>query len=166
MAEIGAWIVHKILKEIKLNVDELWGLSKHRFWKITTIMITIYRDLFGLSFDKLLQQIHLIYKVSKKTLERNIHKCRYQLKEWASSVLKIVSSNRLKKHGQLFNSQFFVGKVTLWADSTEFRIKGKSKTSRFSTTWSHKLNGPGRKFLTIHDGHMRTIFCFWTFSGR
>ena len=50
---IPQWIVRKIMREVKISSDEIWGINKKRTWSNKTIMITLYRDLTKTSFEKL-----------------------------------------------------------------------------------------------------------------
>ena len=51
-------------------------------------------------------------------------------------------------------------------DSTEFRLTGKNSMSCKDPYWSRKVNGPGRKWLLLHDAQGREVFCFGPTSPK
>lgn len=163
---IGEWIVKKILREIKLTKDELWGLVKTRSWAAKTIYVTLYHDLENPSYLSLTNRVVRFYKLTSRSLKRNVHYCRHKLKAWGKSVCTVVPSSTLQKNGIMFHSHYFTGKVTLWTDTTDIRVTGKDRMSRYDPNYSYKVSGPGRKFLTIHDAQMRSIFCFGPFGPK
>ena len=144
---IGEWIVKKILREIKLTKDELWGLVKTRSWAAKTIYVTLYHDLENPSYLSLTNRVVRFYKLTSRSLKRNVHYCRHKLKAWGKSVCTVVPSSTLQKNGIMFHSHYFTGKVTLWTDTTDIRVTGKDRMSRYDPNYSYKVSGPGRKFF-------------------
>ena len=80
--------------------------------------------------------------------------------------MKPIPIAELQKYRSEFHTSYFTGFVTLWTDSTEYRVKGKRKMSKYDDYYSYKVSGPGRKFLTILDGKTRSIFVFGPYAPR
>jgi len=98
--------------------------------------------------------------MAKKSLIRNVKVVRLALREWANTVLTPLPLNALE---QLARNQIAIGsfeKLQLWMDSTEFRMTGKNSMSTKDRNWSYKVNGPGRKWLFLHDARGRVMMVF------
>lgn len=154
---LGRRTMSIVYKDIQLDKKQLWSSKRKRNFVQRMIQATLYKDLTACSYNTLLLEIKSTLPMSKRSLRHNVQLVRSALREWANKVLlptPLATLERLAKD-QIVVESF--QKVHIWVDSTEFRLSGKCSLSRKDQNWSYKVNGPGRKWLFLHDARGRVV---------
>lgn len=92
---------------IQLVVDaspRLWGEQKPRHFIAGNVLLTLYKDLYGVSYDFLVENVRLGFRISKFSLLHNVPIIRFLLAEWGHVKTPVGMNadwNRSVRHVQL-----------------------------------------------------------------
>mgnify|MGYP005853465407 CR=1 FL=1 len=130
------------------------------------LMITLYKDLKGISYNKLKNELEGTFQLSVNSYHHNVYAVREALRCWSKNVLTVPQLDKLKAiaRGQVQAKSF--PNVQLWMDSTEFRLIGNRSMHATNPYWSKKVKGHGRKWLFLHDARGRVVFAFGPVSPK
>ena len=164
--KLGPGLWNRIKHEIDIPVRHLWSSKRPQHFPLYMLAATLFKDLYGHSYNRLHQGLSALKPMAQKSLRHNIRLVRRALRAWADQYLTPSSLAILRSSaaGQVRVSSF--GLCQLWCDTTEFRLTGKASMSRGDSNWSHKVNGPGKKWLSLHDGRGRTVFLAGPYSPK
>lgn len=155
---LGQRVKKRILTEAKVGNSNLQGAERRKDFVSLSIQAAIYKDLHAVSYSDLSDQTVSLFPGSDRTLRTNVQSIRKKLRRWSDQVLVPESVDNLKKRAKNQRKVRSFGTVHLWVDTTEFRLTGKSTMRRKDERWSHKVNGPGRKWLFLHDANGRVVY--------
>jgi len=150
-SRIGLPLLKTILKGVVLSPDRLWAAERPRNFVPAMVMITLYKDMTGTSYSTLRKDVAGWAHFSNEAIQHNVKRCRMALRVWAKSVLLPQTSLRLERLARLSNRPAGLDRVVLWIDSTDFKTKGKRTVHKDKSKWSHKLHGPGRRWVTVSN---------------
>jgi hypothetical protein len=147
-----------ILRFVHFKKKSLWGTIRPRGFKEGMVMLTIYKDLYGIGYVKLQKKVKEWANLSVDSLHHNICAVRIELRRWANNILKPLAIDQLIKSARKTERPPPCSKVTFWIDSSDFKKKGKRSVHKKKYQWSQKLKGPWRRWITICDAFGRTQF--------
>jgi hypothetical protein len=142
-------VLMKIIKSVKFPAETIWGSSQPRKASTAIILITIYKDIQGIGYNSLKKEIEPYWQMSNEAIQRNIKLVRKELRNWANTIIIPEDVNRLSRLAIRANRPIPCENVSLWVDSTDFRIKGKRSLHKEKSKYAKKLKSPGRRWLTI-----------------
>ena len=148
-SRIGGPRLKAILQGVQLDAEKLWCTARPRNFVHGIILITLFKDMTGVSYRDLIKDVAGWAHFSNDAITHNVKKCRVALRTWAKGVLAPQSHARLERMASKSNRPKGLDKVVLWIDSTDFRVKGKRAAHRDKSKWSHKLRSPGRRWVTV-----------------
>lgn len=110
-----------------LSTSELYGDAKHKQGFVSyATLLTIYKDLNAVGYDKLRTVIITQYEVSKESILHNVKTVRRVLASWASDHIFVQRRSILQQAGKpvlltKVPTSDAAGKVTvhIWMDSTD-----------------------------------------------
>jgi hypothetical protein len=133
---------------------------------VTTLYITLYKDLKYVGYDALKYGIENWLKIAKKTLQHNVQAMRSTLEEFGKENITrgtILDWKHAARHLDLPKS---VKNATLWMDSSDFKVWSKGGFSRKDEFFSRKENSLARKFQFVNDGRGRIVDLFGPYSPK
>jgi hypothetical protein len=138
---------------IEPKTSSLWGYSPRDVTQ-RLIYVTIYKDLENIGFERLLTRFKSTLQCAKRTLEHNVSLIRPLLAEWGRSQIQLGKLSDWKAAARTTRKGKKITDVHLWIDSVDFpRVKDGSVYSKDHYTHSFKLDGAGRRFMTVQDAH-------------
>ena len=149
----------RIIKEIDISHSDLRASQRGRKFVERMMEATLYKDMNGISYDRLKNLVDPFLPMAKRSLEKNVQSIRLALRRWSASILTPVNLNILERRASKQREVNSFKKPNIWADTTEFRMTGKVSTSTKDASYSYKVRGPGRKWLFLHDAAGRVIYC-------
>ena len=163
-AKIKAPIYNDMEKYFLQHSPSLWGIEKPgKFFK-DALLLTLYKDLYHKGFNTLASEINLGYKISSHSLKTNIPRVRNSLRTWANDKLRPGNSQEWKQAAHNCSLPETISDATLWLDSSDFRLKGRSNHRTSDSNWSYKLNGPGQRFLFVMDARGKILKIYGGYS--
>jgi hypothetical protein len=117
--------IHSILRFIHFKKKSLWRTIRPRGFKERMVMLTIYKDLYGIGYVKLQKKVKEWANLSVDFLHHNICAVQIELWKWANNILKPLAINQLVKNARKTESPLLCSKKTLWIDSSNFKKKSK-----------------------------------------
>ncbi len=93
-AEVRRVLTPKIYTEMKVFVEQkdpkFWGEQKPRFFTKRMFVLTMYHDIKGIGYNKLVKQVTTLgFKTSPKSLKYNTKQIRRTLRKWAEEKVKL-----------------------------------------------------------------------------
>ena len=152
ISKIGTATWRKISHSIKFPPKSLWATNRTRDFAEEMILLTLYKDIFAVSYSELLTMVQPRLKLAKESIQHNVKSTRKELRKWAKTIIVPDDSSCLSCVAASLDRPKPCDKVTLWIDSSDFRAKGKQSIHKDKSNWSHKLHSPGRRWLTIMNG--------------
>jgi len=146
--------INEIVQFARAKKPKLWAKNRPVSFIKKSVYMALYKDLYGIGYEKLQREFKGIIDVAKKSIIHNVQHLRTILKEWGKSKVQLgtlADWNASVKHHK-FKKQ--VAGVNLWIDSTDFAMPGKRRVSRKKGDWSYKCNSPGRRYMFINDGRV------------
>lgn len=133
----------------------LWGAVKPRNFLRMTLYVVLYKDLLGIGYNKLYNQIKGWYASSHSSLRHNTRLLRTECGCWGRRQIKVGTPSEWNGAARHVPRSKDLRGVNLWVDSSDFRLKGRSSVSRKDDMWSYKENSPAQRFMMLSDGKMR-----------
>jgi hypothetical protein len=130
---------------------KLWGKDQSPGFSRRMITLSVYKDLSGFGYHKILNSVNSGISIQPKSFSHNTKLIRKILMGWAKAQIVIEGKTVWNENKKLFPKKKGFEKVNLMIDSSDFRLSGKASTSRKDSKWSYKLNGPGQRFQLICD---------------
>jgi hypothetical protein len=137
---IGSSLMTRLSKFIFFTEKALWGSNRPTKSFQMVLYITIRKDIRGLGYDALRKYIAPFWKMGNVALQHNVKYVRSELRFWANTRLE--EPVRLERLAAQTNRPIPCEKVTLWMDSTYFRIKGKCSLHKAKIHYAKKLQSP------------------------
>jgi hypothetical protein len=149
-------LMTRLSKFISFTEKALWGSNRPAKSFQMVLYITIWKDIRGLGYDALRKYIAPFWKMGNVALQHNVKYVRSELRRWANTIIRPEDPVRLERLAARTNRPTPCEKVTLWMDSTDFRIKGKRSLHKSKMHYAKKLQSPGRRWLTICNARGQT----------
>src|SRR5271156_5988464 len=130
--KFGAPLLKKIRKFVVKNNPNLWGSKRSKDYITDCLYIALYKDAYGIGYDDITAQVHSSLEVSSKTVFINTQTLRELLCTWVKQQIKLGSSKQCIYDARNTPKADELAKVSLWMDSTDVPLIGKSSTSRRS----------------------------------
>jgi hypothetical protein len=162
----GLFNIWKFNLAVNKEIQHLWGGEQQQEFIRKMITVCLYKDLYGVGYDRLCRHIDIGIQVRPKSLRHNVKLIRKLLAKWAANHLVnegCASWNLQKKN---FPKKKGFEDANLIIDSTDFPLVGKSSTSRKDPKWSFKLNGPAQRFTVIVDARGKVQGVFGGYSPK
>ena len=123
------------------------------------VVMTLYKDLHGIGFDKLTESVHLDFKIGHSSLQHNVHAVRESLLEWSKDYIQVGSPTEWHQASRHCNFKEEFSGINLWIDSSDFPLtKNFAPTSKYDD-WSPKLKKAGKRYMTVREkGIIRKIW--------
>lgn len=146
--KVGADSLTQMTDYFKEHADDhgnLWGSEKPPKFVSDMVLLAFLKDLKGVGYRALIEQISFGYKITHLSLEHNIQLVRQTLADWADSVIQLGNLADLKHDSARAGLKPRVKNANIWMDSSDFRTQGKRSMSRKDRWWSYKENSPARR---------------------
>ena len=140
-------------KYVKFSKPKLWGLRKSSSLRRLAVRVALYKEIMGLSFDKVLDVLPKSIRWSKHTLVENQKALLNEMGNWADEIMDkrmIAHYQQLSKRNGLVT---FQKRPLFLLDSVDFPVQCFRGLRRSNKIWSYKLNGPGRRYMLLSDGN-------------
>lgn len=157
-------VVKKVKQKIKQIIWEniisyfttqrlnLWGEQQPDDFQYNMVVITIFKDLFKISFSDLLSDYDMGFHLSKTSLEHNIKVIRRILSEWGDEKIMLGDCEDWDARVKRIKIGKKVEGTNLWIDSTDYPMRGMAEIKKKHPEWSFKLNHRGRRYMYLRDG--------------
>lgn len=145
--------LQSVFKQIRKFKPAFWGTQRPRNFQKKVVVAALYKDMYGVSFGNITQEISRWLKADVKTHSHNFKICRKIFSHWAAAKIKLGSLDEWKKTTQATIPKAVKDPPHLFMDSSDFRQSGKKSMSRKDTSWSYKCNGPGRRYMSLTDAN-------------
>jgi hypothetical protein len=163
-------IPQSVVSNIQLFVDKnsptLWGEKQPRQFLKHMVILAHYKDAFKVGFQRLVKNIDFGYKITHKSLQKNIERLRPVIKRWAQTQLNLGTVHDWNQAVRNCGLQGEVKEANMWMDSTDFPLEGIKSVSRKSPDWSYKLNRPGRRYMVLRDGNGKILKLWGGYSPK
>jgi hypothetical protein len=117
--------IRSILCYIHFKKKSLWRTIRPRGFKEGMVMLTIYKDLYGIRYVKLQKKVKEWANLSVNSFHYNIYAIQIKLRRWANNILKPLAIDQLIKSVRKTERPPPYSQVTLWIDLSNFKKKGK-----------------------------------------
>ena len=164
--KIGDETLQVINEAVVVNLKQLWGYDKPASFEKDQILLTVYKDLFGLSFRDVVNNINIGYQITEHSFKHNVPIVREALSNWANGEIRVGNLAEWKEAASKTRFGNRVADANLWMDSSDYPIVGKSSTSRKSPQWSYKLNGVGRRYMALSNAHGHVLKLWGGYSPK
>jgi hypothetical protein len=154
--DIPLSILKKMIFFCSFPNKTLWCSNRPSHFEERMILITLYKDLTGIGYNGLQKEISKWVKISLESLQHNVKIVYHELSKWALTILQPEDICYLQRLAKKTNRPKPCENVVLWMDSSDFCKKGKRSVHKKKHQWSHKLKGPGRRWLTICNARGQT----------
>lgn len=144
--------LHSIMTFIKKKKPNLWGLQQPKGFVQDTVLITLYRDMHAIGYHTLMTELRNWVPCSYHSIRHNTQRVRRLLGKWGRKQILLGTKEEWEEAATEVSLGGEVKRTCLWMDSTDFRLVGKSNTSRKHGSWSYKCNSPGRRYMMLCDG--------------
>lgn len=143
-----------------MAAKKLWGAERPRDFMTDMVILALYKDTNCIGYQALASSNDFKYVLTHDSLQHNIPLVRAALQGWSNQRITEGTMADWNAAARIVKFAEPVGKVHLWMDSTDFRLKGKRKTSRKDESWSYKLNSPGQRYMAVVDakGRVRRLW--------
>ena len=153
-------IVKEIVSYLVLRPSKFWGMKKPRHFFEAMLLATLHHDATLMGFQRFLKRYDLDFKISDKSLIHNIRCIRARLAEWAEEVIIPGSFHDWNMAASGVEIPPELVGTNLWMDSSDFPLQKRRGMNGSSGYWSHKLAGPGLRFMVLCDGNL-IVRGFW-----
>ena len=155
-----------ISKYFKEKEPKLWGTKKGRGFLMKQLYVSLYKDISGKGYGKVLSEVKDWLPMTQKTLQHNTAVVRQCLAEWGRTQRVLGDQSSWEKASR--NADFEMGfeDVTLFLDSTDLPKSGKQSVSRKSDEWSYKENSPAQRYMAQMDAKGRIIRLWGGYSPK
>lgn len=157
---VGSDVLDDVLRFVATKKPSLWGINKPPAFVHELTGLTIYKDMTGTGYQKILSEISFLKTLNSKSFCHNAQVIRPYLQHWALQQIILGTEKDWENEKQLMEEDPSLKEVNLWIDSSDFpKIKYKGM-SRKAPDWSYKCNRPGLRFTTIESAS-RQIRKMW-----
>lgn len=156
----------QMIQFVKSKEVQLWGLRKDRHYLKKHVYLTVYKDMKNIGYHALYDRIKGWYKPTDRTLRHNIKTVRAYLAEWGASHVKTGDSKEWKSITKDMGLPDLVKDTNLWMDSSDFKLVGKTTTSKKHESWSYKEKAPAQRFMCVSDGNRRIRYLRGGYSPK
>lgn len=115
----------------------------------TVVALSLYRDLTGQGYQRILSQVRLSWIYSDLSFRTNTKRLRAALHKWARKQIKRGTWGEWDQAAKDCRLPKRLRDITLWIDAVDFPVERGPGRSQF---WSHKLGRPGLQYMVIRDG--------------
>lgn len=125
-----------------------------------SVYAAVYKDEFSVGFEPLYDDISKWYKNSEHSLRKNQKVLRRIFYCWSKQFIELGTVDNWNKAATNVPLGNQVKKLNLLLDSVDFRLAGKSTTSKGSPDWSYKEDSPAQRYYYFRDlqGFVRALF--------
>lgn len=152
ISTLGENTFKNILQFAKNENLSLWGEQKPRNFLEINLVLTIYKDLTGMGYNNIINNISLNFNLNHKSFQHNAKSLRVVLAKWGKSTIQLGMIQDWKAAVRDVDLDPLLTNACLWMDSSDFPKQRRGKTSRKDPDWSYKLNRPGRRYMFLRDG--------------
>ena len=92
-----------------------------------TLAVAVLKDKTRIGYCALARLISSWFKITPKSLEHNQHLVREMWAQWADQQIVLGTLRSRQVAGRGISKKKLVKGVTLWIDSTDFRLEGRRK---------------------------------------
>jgi hypothetical protein len=154
-AHMPSRVLADILTFVRNNPPALWGLNRGRAFLRSYCLLALYKDITSTGYDALYKEVGSWLKSCPKTLRHNTQVLCLSFAAWGKTTVHLGSLEEWQRAASPLRLKGALKDVCLWIDSFDLALEGKKTTSRKGPDWSHKKNGPGRRYMAIQDAHGR-----------
>ena len=173
-SEVKRQVLEHINENIYVDIEQyvvnstiqLWGIDQPKTFKKDILLLTLYKDIFGVGYHHVAERIKFEYKITDHSLRHNVSVMRPVLEEWAKGKISVGNVQSWKTAAHNSNFGKLVEDANLFMDSSDFRLQGKVSTSRKSDTWSYKCNSPGSRYMLIQGAATRILKVWGGYSPK
>lgn len=146
---IGRATFQKIVDYVTLKQPRLMGERVTAKKLPTIIALSLYKDLTGMGYQRVLSEVHLQWTYSHQSFLHNTKRLRALFHKWAQTIIKRGTHIDWKKAARGTRLPKGLSDITLWIDAVDFPVQKGYGRKQF---WSHKLGSPGLQYMVIRDG--------------
>ena len=96
MEKLGRNVLRRVKKDISLTKKDLWAADRTRNFIERMVVMTLHKDLKGLSYHALKREFDRVFKLSVKAYHHNVYAVREGLRRWSKTVLTAPTLERLR----------------------------------------------------------------------
>lgn len=148
-SQLGKEAIQMLLQYLERKKVSIWGERQPSDFLEMNLLLVLYKDLKNVGYPSLHAEIQQWYAPGSRTLRHNVKVLRRALKVWAKKRINKHARDRVNAHARVLPEKSNPLKINSLLDSVDYRLKGKSSTSRRHENWSYKLNAPGRRYMTV-----------------
>jgi len=145
-------VLKELLSFLKRKKINIWCAVGRKNLVYTFLVLALYKDLYGRGYTELTNDIHDWLMISSKTLRHNVKEIRKYGYKWARKQLEAGALSEWKSAVRRKKFKKPLKNVTLFLDSVDFPLRGKTSVSKKDPKWSFKCNAPGRRYMVVSDG--------------
>lgn len=160
---------NKMLRYLRHSNPSLWGEIQEGDYLQQNLVLTLYHDLFGKGYQRVLKDLSPKLTMSHNSLKHNASKIRKVLSDWGGSTVILGTVNEWEaamRHIAKLPASMKDISALLYQDSSDFKIqhgKGRGKTSEH---WSGKEHHPARRFQFIRNARGKLIKVWGGYSPK
>jgi hypothetical protein len=158
--------LQSIMTFVRLKAPALQGLRKPKTFVGDCVLVALYKDLFGLSYQSVWQDVKLWHPIAMKTIAHNTQLLRGLFALWGKQRVQLGTLPEWREAVEDAQFPKDMAGVCLWMDSKDFRLIGKASTSMKSHDWSYKCNSPGRRYMCLMDGEGKVLQLWGGYSPK
>lgn len=145
---------------VKRRQPQLWGMKKSKTFVGDSVLVALYKDLYVKGYHTVSSEVRRWLPLVSRTLQHNNKVLRELFAEWGETQIVLGTLSEWQEAAEDAGFPEVMNDVSLWMDSTDFALIGKVSTSRKSRDWSFKMNGPGRRYMSLMDarGQLRALW--------
>ncbi|ELR22596.1 uncharacterized protein ACA1_307930, partial [Acanthamoeba castellanii str. Neff] len=115
------------------------------------MLLVLYKDAFAVGYTWLYARVKKWLQSSSRTLCHNTQLLQTCFKEWGKTKVELGKLKSWERKAASLALKGVVMKGSLWMDSFDAHLKGKSTVSHKSPSWLFKCNSPTQQFMVLQD---------------
>ena len=159
-------LLKEIVEYVHAKDPYMWGEVKPGTFVSDMVILTLYHYFTGSSYQNIEEEIDFGYVISHNSLAHNAGVIRRTLQPWAEQYVTLGTLTDWQEAASGITFPKPIGKVHLWTDSTDVRLKGRQSVSRKDLSWSFKCNSPAQRYMMLCDAKSRVRYLCGGYSPK
>lgn len=133
-----------IMRYLMKKKPRLWGFRRTINWEFKSLYLALYKHIYGIGYNCLLNGVKTWYNIGPTTLFTNIKRTLLMVTGWIKSMIKRVGPSSWTIAARNLQLPGSVHDTVLWIDSCDFKLIGKRSLTTKHRDRSYKENGPAQ----------------------
>ena len=126
-------------------------MVKPEQFKEAMLLLTIYHDISGMGYQRMISYFNLGFRVSANSLDKNVHRIRRVLAMWGEETIRLGSLDDRRMAATDVDVPSELKGTSLWMDSSDFPLQKYAGWSSKNDDYSYKTKSPARRYLFLTD---------------